>query len=219
MNRGLVVISLGTLVAVLGSSTTLTAQRSAGPCPGMYPSPRVGQFAELQIESPERDVMPVRFAVVGEEDVFGRPHYWIEVVSVPPQIDDTVIVQMLVPHYPFEASSLRGYVVRMPGQPAIRFPEELIPELAGSTPGTGWKEQCESADDLGNERVKVPAGAFIARHYRDAERREEVWIADVPFGIVRLVTEGGTMELVRHGTDARSLITEEPVEYQSPGGR
>jgi hypothetical protein len=162
--------------------------------------------------------MPVRFAVVGEQDVFGRPHYWVEIVSVPPRVEDTVVVQMLVPHYPFESASLRGYVVRMPGQPAIRFPEEMIPELAASTPGTGWKEQCESAEDLGNERVTVPAGAFITRHYRVPDKTEEVWIADVPFGIVKLVTEGGAMKLVRYGTDARSLITSEPVDYEPSGG-
>ncbi|NIR42811.1 MAG: hypothetical protein GWN99_02955 [Gemmatimonadetes bacterium] len=214
------VIIAAAFFGIAGTTSPLTAQSSAGPCPGMYPAPRVGEYAELRFRSSEQGTMPVRFAVVGEEDVFGRPHYWIEIVSVPPAVQDTVVVQMLVPHYPFEQNSLRGYIVRMPGQPAIRFPEEMLPELAGSTAGPGWKEQCQSAEDLGNERVTVPAGNFIARHYRAPDGGEEVWIADVPFGMVKMVTADGALELLRHGTDARSLITEEPVEYQpQPPGR
>lgn len=192
--------------------------QDAGPCPGMYPSPQVGDYAEMRFKSPDQGNMPVRFAVVGTREVVGRTHYWIEIFSVPPTVGDTVIVQLLVPTYPFEPHDLRGYIVKMPGQAATRFPDYMIPQLSQSAPGPGWKEQCQSADDLGNERINVPAGVFIARHYRSQPDNESVWIANVPFGMVKMVTAAGEMELMAFGSDAQSYITEEPVEYEPPGG-
>jgi hypothetical protein len=201
----------------LAAGDGLRAQ-NPGPCPGMYPAPAIGDYAELRFNSPDQGSMPVRFAIVGEQEVFGRAHHWIEFVSVPPMVGDTVIVQILVPGYPFEQTDIRGYVFKMPGGPPMRIPDSMIPQLAQSTPGPGWKEQCETAADLGNERVTVPAGAFIARHYRAPDGMEEIWIADVPFGMVRMVTTDGEMELTAYGTDGRSYITEEPVDYEPPGG-
>ena len=214
-------MALAAAVVALMASDMLMAQDQGGPCPGMYPSPKVGEYADLRFKSADQGSMGMRFAIVGEEDVFGRRHIWVEIASVPPKVGDTVVVQMLVPGYPFQQGDLRGYVVKMPGQPAMSIPQDMLEQLGSTTPGPGWKEQCEVAVDLGNERVTVPAGTFIARHYRSPDEKEEVWIADVPFGMVKLVTADGEMELIAYGTDARSRITEEPIEYrppQPPGG-
>jgi hypothetical protein len=188
-----------------------------GPCPGMYPSPQVGEYAELQFTGDTLS-MPVRFTVVGEGDVEGRKHYWVEFLSVITHGVDTVIVQMLVPSYPFETIDLKGYIVQMPGQPPIRIPDEMIPQLAQSTTGPSWRDECDSAVDLGNERVTVGSGAFIARHYRSPDETKEVWIADVPFGMVKMLTMDGRMELIDFGTDGQPFMRGEPIEYVPPGG-
>jgi hypothetical protein len=182
----------------------------------MYPSPQIGDYAELRFTGDTLS-MPVRFTIVGEDDVEGQKHYWVEFVSVITNGVDTVIVQMLVPNYPFETTDLKGYIVQMPGQPPIRIPDEMIPQLAQSATA-GWRDECASAVDLGNERITVSAGAFIARHYRSPDETKAVWIADVPFGMVKMETADGTMQLVGYGTDGQPFMKGEPIDYVPPGG-
>lgn len=198
------------------------AQETAGPCPTLYPNLAVGDFADLRFTSTDPDAgvgaMEIRFAVVDREDVDGRRHFWIEVVSDPPAAGGTVIAQMLVPYFPFENSDIKGYVVKMPGRPAARMPDEMIQRLAASAPmGPGWQQHCDSASNLGSDRVTVPAGTFEARHYRGTDDdKVEVWLADVPFGLVKMTQPGGNMELVRYGRDAKSSIEERPEPPPHP---
>jgi hypothetical protein len=210
---------LGLSLACLPYAIHLKAQDTRGPCPNVYPMPRVGHYAEVVFSNPQGERMPIRFAIVGEEEVGGVPHYWIEVVSVPPAIGAEVIVQMLVPYYPFENADIADYVVKMPGQPAQRVPKKMLDALGDTEPGPGWKDQCATAEDLGMEPVTVSAGTFNAHHYRaGGERPSEVWIAEVPFGMVKLVESDGEMELVEYGADAKSSITEKPIDIELPPG-
>ncbi|MGD8866342.1 MAG: hypothetical protein PVI01_01905 [Gemmatimonadales bacterium] len=197
---------------------TLAAQEEERPCPNLYPHPRIGEFAELQFTNAADESMLIRLAVVGSESVDGKQDYWIEVISAPPVIGDNVIVQMLVPHYPFENQDLEAYIVKMPGAPAQKVPEDLLAQIGEQTQtGPSWRRLCDSAEDLGSERVTVEAGTFETRHYRAGENKEdEFWVADVPFGMVKLIQADSHMELVRYGSDAKSSIKEKPLEMQQP---
>ncbi len=196
----------------------LYAQAAESPCPEVYPAPQVGDYAELRFTNVEDESMTIRFAVVGTETVKGGTHYWIEVITIPPALGEPVIAKMLVPYYPFEFKDVKSYIVQMPGQPPRKAPQEMMEMLAGNAgPGPGWREQCTRAAELGLERVNVPAGSFLARHFRaQSEDEGEVWIADVPFGMIKLVQPDGSMELVTYGSDAKSAITEKPVEMELP---
>lgn len=197
----------------------LHAQGAGGPCPNVYPEPQVGHFADVVFSNAQDERMPIRFAVVGEEKVDGVTHYWIEVISVPPAVGAQVIVQMLLPFYPFENSDIAGYIVKVPGQPAQRVPVEMLAALGDTDPGPGWEDQCATAVDLGVERITVPAGAFDARHYRaGGDTPTDVWLADIPFGMVKLFQPGGRMELESYGADAKSSITEKPIDVEIPPG-
>ncbi len=207
---------LVSLVVAGVAAAELPAQES--PCPYVYPSPQVGQYAELLFTNLEDESWPIRFSVVGEEQVQGRRHFWIEVATVPPAVGEPVIAKMLVPYYPFEFTDVRSYIVQMPGQPPRKAPQEMIDLMAAdAAPGPGWKEQCADADDRGIERVTVPAGTFQTRHFRArGGDKGEIWIGDVPFGMVKLTQADGRMELVKYGSDAKSAITEKPVEMEGP---
>jgi len=213
LNAASIALALtGLLVA-----SDLAAQGDDGPCPNVYPAPQVGHFADVIFSNDEDEQMPIRFAVVGKENVDGVTHYWIEVLSVPPAVGAQVIVQMLVPFYPFENSDIAGYIVKMPGQPAQRVPVEMLAALGDTDPGPGWEDQCATAVDLGVERITVPAGAFDARHYRaGGDTPTDVWLADIPFGMVKLFQSGGRMELESYGADAKSSITEKPIDVEIP---
>ncbi len=202
-------------------SHPLSAQVPSGPCPNLYTTPKVGDYAELQFTNTTGESMLIRFAVVGTETVDGRQHYWIEVISAPPVIGDNVIVQMLVPYYPFDNRDLKAYIVKMPGAPARKVPQDLLAQMAEQTQtGPSWRQLCGSSEDLGAERVTVEAGTFDTRHYRAGEnQKEEFWIAEVPFGMVKLIQADSRMELVRHGSDAKSSIKEKPLEMERPPPR
>ena len=209
---------LALALSQLAMAASLPAQEQGGPCPNLYTNPKVGQYAELQFTNAAGESMLIRFAVVGSEMLNGREHYWIEVISAPPVIGDNVIVQMLVPHYPFDHQDLKAYIVKMPGAPARKVPQDLLAQIGEQTQtGPSWRQLCGSTEDLGAERVSVEAGTFDTRHYRAGPNKEdEFWIADVPFGMVKLIQADGRMELVRHGSDAKSSIKEKPLEMERP---
>ena len=143
----LLLAAIGLLVA-----GALSAQTAADYCARIYPSPQVGDYAELEIHEPGQASMDIRFAVVGRESVDERDHFWIEVVTappVPPAAGVTVIVQMLVPGWPFQLSEIQGYVIKVTGEPARKLPLEMIQSGTGASPTLGWEEACKAAESLG----------------------------------------------------------------------
>ena len=209
---------IGTLTVMVPAWAGVLIGQDGAPCPEIYPNPQIGHYAEVEFADAEQGRVPIRFAVIGEEEVDGRTHYWIEILSEPPSVQGSVIAQMLVPAYPFDQQDIRGYIVKMPGRPAQRVPPEYIQMSAGSaTTGPSWAEKCAAAEDMGVEETTVRAGTFKARHFRIGAGEGEVWIADVPFGLVRWEMADSRMELLRFGDDAESSITEKPVEIQIPG--
>lgn len=113
-------------------------------------------------------------------------------------------------------------IVRMRGKmPGDREPNEMmVPEnmTTVSTLGTfGTRPTRESVAGatVGTESVRTPAGTFSARLVRfgGAGGRQEWWLTDqVPGGWVKYRasggdgTEGGVMELIAHGTGAKSEL-------------
>jgi hypothetical protein len=209
-------------LCLLGSFNALVGIGFAqSDCTAIYPAPKVGEYAERKFTSTDEGIMTMRFAIVGEEKAGDRTHYWMEIMQDLPAAAGRLIVQMLIPHYPFEAGDIQDYIVKAPGQPALRVPRQMIEQLgADAAPGPSWREQCAASQDLGMEQVTVPAGTFNARHFR-AEGNEptEVWIAAIPFGMVKSVEPGVVMELVRYGSNASSSIKEKPEDIQLPPAR
>jgi hypothetical protein len=79
---------------------------------------------------------------------------------------------------------------------------------------------------VGKESVKVAAGTFPTRHYREksAAGAMDVWVSDEapPFGIVKMrgsASQGGdvtyplTFELAARGKDAKPVITKTPQPF------
>src|SRR5438552_2904771 len=64
----------------------------------------------------------------------------------------------------------------------------------------------------GWESVTVPAGTFRALHVT-TDDGGEVWASrEVPFGLVKTHGKQGDLALTGRGTDAKSSITETPLE-------
>jgi hypothetical protein len=173
----------------------------------------VGQWAEYEIAS-DQGKATSRFAVVGTEEAAGKEHFWYETRMESPM--GAMIMQLLVPSYPYQQSEVQQAVVKMGDQPAMIVSEQMLGMMQGrgaENPARDAASACENAELVGRETVTVPAGAFEVVHLRVSEDSEaaDIWVSpDVPFGMVKLEGHGVELVLLNHGKDAKSSISEKP---------
>ena len=212
-------VSLAAAALLLFAVPHLAAQDQASACAAVMAS-EVGYWAEFDVEgSTAEEVSALRFALI-ERDGESNPN-WYEFHAETNQ--GPVTVQMDIPSWPFQPADVKGIILKAPGQPAMRMPEEMIAMMQaqmGDNPMVDIATRCEGAEGLGSESIEVPAGSFEAFHIRDAEEQADVWIStEVPFGVVKVsMPDGSTMNLIGYGTDATSGITEEPQAMPGMGG-
>ena len=210
---------LAAVALLLFAVPQLAAQDQAAVCENMMQA-EVGYWAEFNLEGTSaEDVSSLRFALI-ERAGETNPN-WYEFHAETDQ--GPVTIQMDVPDWPFEASQVAGMILKAPGQPAMRMPQEMIAMMQaqmGDNPMLDIAEACTTAEGVGQESVSVPAGSFDAFHIREAEENADVWLSeDIPFGVIKVsAPDGTTMELVGYGTDATSGITEEPQTMPGMGG-
>ncbi len=196
----------------------LSAQDQSNACSAVSNS-KVGYWAAFDVEgAAAAQLSALRFALVERNDEANST--WYEFSAETNQ--GAVVVQLDVPGWPFETTDIKGAIVKMAGQPAMRLPNEMLSMLQqqmGDNPIADFAEQCETAAVIGNETIETAAGSFKSIHMRSDENGSEAWIsADVPFGIVKgLLPDGGTMTIKAYGTDATSGITETPQPMPGMG--
>lgn len=176
----------------------------------------VGDWSSYDFTDPESGQDgTLRFAVVNRDG----SDSWYEMQAATAEGD--VIIQMLVPAFPFTPDQVTEVIFKATGQPAMRMPSEMLgmmrQQMAGN-PMFDFAENCAAAEDLGEETVEVPAGTFETFHIRNPGDMGEAWISlDVPFGMIKAEAEG-TVVLTGYGADAVSAITEEPQSMPGMGG-
>ena len=211
--------TLTTAFSLFCFAGTAAAQGLPGVC-GKLSDVSVGQFAEYRVNAPQIGLVDMRIAIVGTEDVGGAAFQWHEMKINMPQGE--MVMQMLVPRFPYEPGDVTKLVMKGPGQPAMELPSSMMAMMkqqGGNNFASDIAKSCEMAERVGTESVTVPAGSFDAEHYRvTTPDSAEAWIStDVPFGIIKMTgPDGISMELIGHGQDATSSITEAP---QKPGSR
>lgn len=175
----------------------------------------VGQFAEYRLNSPQMGgPVDIRIAIVGTEDVDGASFQWHEMKMSMPQGE--MVLQMLVPGFPYDPNEVAKLVMKGPGQPAMEMSPSMMAmlgEQGGNNFARDIAKNCEEAEKVGDESVTVTAGSFDTEHYRiTTPENGEAWIShDVPFGLVKMNgSEGVSVELIGYGRDAMSSITETP---------
>ena len=178
----------------------------------------VGSWASYNWTGGRSNGTTMRMAVVGQEPQDGKSYFWYEVtIADPKRPRDRMILQMLVAG--LGTGNVRSIVMKSGQQPAMKLPPQMI-QMVNSSPGMNMAadlaRQCQAMEVVGWERVTVPGGGFRALHMRGTASGmvSEVWVQpDLPFAMVKSVLkDGGAMELGAQGTDAKSSITETPVE-------
>lgn len=186
---------------------------------------KVGQWAEWNM-STGKEQGTIRMSIVGTDQRDGKSYYWLEMSLTDPQ-RGKVIMQDLVPGYPFQPADIQGIVMKAPGQPAMRMPQQMLQMFRSRTPhtpGSDIAQNCNAAKVVGWESVTVSGGSFKALHLQDTSSTgpsamSEVWVnPDVAFGLVKASSPQGSIELMASGADAKSEITETPQEMPMGGG-
>ena len=99
----------------------------------------------------------------------------------------------------------------------MKLPEQMLAtvsqRMADNNPALLIAHRCATAQVVGWETVAVPAGSIKALHLKDSEGGEAWMSRDVPFGIVKAHSKDGeNLVLTGRGMDAKSSITEKPME-------
>jgi hypothetical protein len=205
-------LALGALVTPPLSAQTATDL--ADVCKALG-NAKVGQWASFEGTSASGGGK-LRLAVVGSERASDSTLYWFEVNFAGQEPGKSGVVQILAPNLASGSAAPRSLVVKIGAQPAMRISGEMA-GMMGQKPGQDnaafdWASRCSGAHVVGWESVTVPAGTFRALHVT-TDDAGEVWATrDVPFGLVKLHGRQGDLVLAARGTDAKSSITEKPLD-------
>lgn len=193
----------------------VAAQGATEQC-SAFPQVQAGQWSGYQVTSPElKGPAAMRFAIFGNEESQAIDHIWYELKM--DATEGSVVMQFLVPEYPYDVSQVKTIIMKAGDQPAMKMPEQMLGMMRSRLPkdfAGDAARACGDAEVVGWEDVTVPAGAFNALHLRT--REGDAWVsADVPFGLVKFTGSSGNLVLTGHGADATSSIKEKPM--QMPG--
>jgi hypothetical protein len=203
--------------ALLGAALLtpqLQAPVSAQDCAVGIKAPAAGSWAEYTTKDGN-----LRLAMLGTESRGGKNLVRVE-MSITSR-EGPMIMQLLVPGYPYDMSSIEDFVMKPGNRPAMRMNAQMLQMMASRMPRDQVAEFCRNArlNRVGEESVTTPAGTFETVHYRDAESGNDVWVSEsIPFGLVRSKLKSGEeILLTGRGSDAKSQITETPQEMGMPG--
>ena len=202
---------LATVASMLCTSA-MAASDLGGLCDGTQ-QVTVGEWAKFATDVPFlADKLEARYAIVGTEAFDGKDHYWLE-VDIPTGAG-SMIMQLLVPGYPYDPSTVRKTVAKMsPDLPAMEYPQALGASMqANDTLSDPIRGACEAAESATKESISVAGGTFDAFRIPLPRLGKVIWVTpDVPFGVVKMTdADGKGLELLAYGADAESSITETP---------
>jgi hypothetical protein len=218
MKRVLVIVA----VAVsFGLFTTAHAQMGSNwfskPAIAEVINPVVGKGA--QYETTRRDQANAapelqEITIVGKESVDGKEAFWMEIARQDKKQSGMTYAKMLFTKDDFQFHRM---VMQQPGQPAMEMPFHPSDQTKSR-----MQDEIEKWSAAGTETITVPAGTFSCKHWKKDQGPNdtgdsEIWTSDkvTPFGMVKEVSPGRTMILVKVITDAADHITG-PVKTFDP---
>ena len=190
-------------------------------------TPKLGVWAEYSLT--EKDTgkkAKMRMSVVGQEG----DSWWYEVVNE--EGDSRNVIKMLVKGNPSEPENIQRQIIKSGDNPAVEMARDFVVmgrkmaalmfERRSGVPAAG--ADAARVEEVGEREVVTPAGTFKVKQQKIVAGDGKVlatydYNADVlPFSVVTSDTGNTVMELLAYGTDAKSLITEDPVPMTAPRG-
>ncbi len=185
---------------------------------------KVGTWAKFE-QKENGTSFVIWLGIVGEEKVNGKRYVWLEARFN--QKGQEIIAKVLTRIDVKEnVSDIKKIVFKIGNQPAMEISPDMLKmmgtniELFGSA--TPQEENAE-IKVVGNEKIKVPAGTFTAKHIKIINKDNpssiiHVWESSkVPIGIVKMKSpQGEEFILLAYGKGAKSKITETPQKLNMP---
>ena len=176
---------------------------------------KLGQWASFDATG-KSEGGKLRLAVIGSERSGDTTLNWFELSVTAKDPNHSGVVQILAPSLAAGTGAARSVVVKWGLQPAVKVSGQMAAMMDNKKGQNNavfdWAAQCRSAHVVGWESATVPAGTIRALHVT-TDDGTDVWASrDVQFGLVRLRGKDGELALAARGTDAKSSITEKPLE-------
>ncbi len=203
--------NLGLLAVV----TLAVAWPSASQMMGTMPSlrgvwnPVVGSGASYQVDA-KTGKTEMEITVVGQEDVGGKPGFWVEMGMTPNAGGQMYVKNLMV--LDGKNTSISRMILQMAGQPPMEMPGAMMNRNLAAAPTTDVRDQ---AEHVGTEDVTTPAGTFSCEHYRSAKDAGDIWLSTkvTPWGLVKASGNGQTIVVDRVISDAKDHITGTPKPF------
>jgi hypothetical protein len=171
----------------------------------------VGAWAEYQIAMGTFPPMKTRMALVGKAATGATIEMGVEGGMMAMAGGKMVVATLIDQPHGKEPPSVKKLVMQLGANDPMDMPPEMAQrsQFRKPDPKTLVKE----------ETIKVPAGSFKTKHYRDKMQSGatiDYWVSDgaLPLGLVKMTGEGVpgspgpmTMELTALGKDAKPTIT------------
>jgi len=167
-------------------------------------NPVVGHGGVYEMTGSDGKKTTMQIAIVGKESVEGKDGFWMEMSFENTDRGEMVIKHLIV--LDGQQTHVVKAVMQMPGMGPMEMPMQMLQRASSQS-----SDVRNEGQDLGSESVTVPAGTFVAEHYR-AKDGGDVWaVKDVPpWGLVKFQGKDSSMVLIKIITDAKDKITGTP---------
>jgi glutaredoxin len=203
------------VLALFGLALPLAAQMGMGSRPnlsGIF-HPVVGAGASYEVTRADGMKNQMEITIVGQEEVSGKPAYWMEMAMANPRSGGDMYMKSLVSMGDSGMTSTR-MIMQVPG----RDPMEM--DLSANPAGRAMSQNTpndirDKAEAVGTETITVPAGTFSCQHYRMKDGSGDSWVSDkvAPLGLVKMQGKDQTIVLTKVITDAKDHITGTPKKF------
>jgi len=168
--------------------------------------PVVGTGAVYENEQDQKKTT-LEMSVVAKDTVDGKEAYWLEFGHIDAKSGTMGYAKMLVTKDDFQFHRM---IVQRPGQPQ---PLE-IDMNPGMRRQSHMQEEVEKWHKVGSETITVPAGTFSCDHWAKDDGKGDVWASSKvsPMSLVKEISPGRSMVLVKVLTDAQDHITGTPMK-------
>jgi hypothetical protein len=164
--------------------------------------PVVGNGGLYEKQRTDRQAAPTQFemTVVGKETVDGEEGYWMEFGTQESKTGQMIYGKSLMTR----DFKFKKMVFQQPGKPAMEMSFNPTDRTKSH-----MSEEMEKWHQVGTESITVPAGTFSCAHWKKDTGVGDVWVSDkvTPMGMVKSVSEGETMVLLKVITGAQDHIT------------
>jgi hypothetical protein len=202
------------VLAMFGLALPLAAQMGMGSRPnlsGIF-HPVVGAGAAYEVTRPDGMKTQMEITIVGQEEVGGKPAYWMEMAMSNPRMGGDMYMKTLLSVGDSGMTSTK-MIMQMPG----RDPMEMdSTNPAGRAMGQNTASDIrDKADFVGTDTITVPAGTFSCQHYHMKDGSGDGWVSDkiAPWGLVKMQGKDQTIVLTKVITDAKDHITGTPKKF------